>query len=312
MKLKREAKVGIFAVITLFALYWGVNFLKGTDILKRTNTYYAQYDQVGGIQTSSPIVVKGYKIGTVSDIIYDPTKSDKITLELSIEKKYPLPEDSKARIYSDGFLGGKAIEIVMGSSDKHLANGETMRLEADKDFLEVASSELEFFKQRLTSITTDVSRTLGNVNEMLETNNKSLAVTMNNLAEMSSSLKTIITEEEQDLRDIVNNMNKISATLRDNSDKVGGIISNVHEFSDSLRASDISGTINNLSASLAQLNESLGKVNNNDGTLGKLVNDEQLYDSLVSASSNLSLLLEDLRENPGRYVHISVFGRKNK
>lgn len=312
IKLKREVKVGLFALITLFALYWGINFLKGRDLFNINNTYYAMYDQVNGIQKSSAIVIKGFKVGVISDITYNPAQSDKIVLHFSIKNKFKIPENSSARIYSDGLLGGKAVEIELGNSDKYLHDGDTLPSFMDKDLFDIAGSELEFLKQKLNTLTNDISKTLENVDMLITDNAVSIATTFTNIAEISESLKNVVSSEEGDLQDIVKNMNALSATLRDNSGKIDRIVSNVENITDSLNHANIPTLVGNLSHSLGEMNDVLVKINRQDGTLGKLVGDDALYDSLVSATSNLSSLLEDLKENPGEYVHFSLFGRKKK
>ena len=312
IKLKREVKVGLFALTTILAFYWGINFVKGRDLFNVNNTYYALYDQVNGIQKSSAIVIKGYKVGVISDIMYNPAKSDKIVLEFSIKNKFKIPENSSARIYSDGLLGGKAIEIELGDSEIYLQNGDTLPSFMDKDLFDLAGSELEFFKQRLNTLTNDIGETLNNFNMLISDNAESIANTFTNISEISESLKDVVQNEEGDLQDIINNMNALSATLRNNTGKIDNIVSNVESITDSINRANIPTLVGNLSSSLTEMNDMLVKINHQDGTLGKLVGDEALYDSLVVATTNLSLLLEDLRENPEDYVHFSLFGRKKK
>ncbi len=310
IKLKREVKVGLFALITLAALYWGINFLRGRDLFNRNNTYYATYDQVNGIQKASAIVIKGFKVGVISNITYDPSQSDKIVLHFDIKSKYHIPENSSARIYSDGLIGGKAVEIELGDSDKFLRDGDTLRSFRDKDLFDIAGSELEFLKQRMNKMANDITETLGAINSLVYDNSEYITKTLANLSEMSGTINSIIKTEEKDLRDIIDNMNALSANLRNNSGKIDNIVTNVEGFTDSLKASNIPTLVNNLSTTLDEMNTMLAKVNNSEGTIGKMVGDEALYDSLVSASSNLSLLLGDLKQNPKRYVHFSLFGRK--
>jgi phospholipid/cholesterol/gamma-HCH transport system substrate-binding protein len=312
IKIGRELKVGLFALITLAALWWGMSFLKGSDLFNTNNVYYAMYDQVNGVQKAAAITIKGYKVGVISDITFDPAKSSKIILHFSIKSRYDIPEDSYARIYSDGLLGGKAVEIELGNSDSYLASGDTLRASMDKDILDIAGSELEFLKQTVGTLATNMNAALANMNKIMEANAGSLSATLGNIAEMSESLKDVVKSEEGDLRAIIANMNTLSATLRDNSGKIDRIVTNFENFSDSLSSAEIPTLIASLSGSLEELNATLGTVNREEGTLGKMVGDPALYDSLVTASSNLSLLLEDLRENPKRYVHFSVFGRKDK
>ena len=161
MKLRKEAKVGIFGILMVLVLYWGINFLKGQDIFARNNTYYAALDQVNGIQTSSAIVIKGYKVGVISGMNYQQGADGKIVLELSVKSKYKIPTNSKALIFSEGIMGGKSVEIQLGSAPQYLQSGDTLYSEVDKGFLEVAGSEFEYIKQMLHQLVGDISTTLG-------------------------------------------------------------------------------------------------------------------------------------------------------
>lgn len=311
MKLSKEVKIGIFALLTLLALYWGVNFLKGSDMFSRNNHYYATYDQVNGIQKSSAIVVKGFKVGVISDISYDPQKSEKIVLEFTIKSKFKIPENSKARIYSDGLLGSKAVEIELGDSDRFLADRDTLRSEIGVGLFEMAGSELEFVKQKAGRLVDDLTLTLNNINTLLTGNQAALTSTMNNLSQMTSSLNQVMQAQSGALGSAISNISSLSSTLKDNAGRIDNILGNVEQFTDSLRGADLTGTVNNLSQTLDEFNGLLAAANSGEGTLGKLFADEALYDSLVVASGSLSRLLEDIKAHPGRYIHLSVFGRRN-
>ena len=113
LKLSREFKIGFFGILMIAALYWGVNFLKGTDLFTSSVHYYAAYDQVNGLQPSAAVVIKGYKVGTISDISYDPQRSNNVVVEFAIKSKFKIPKDTKARIFSDGIMGGKSIELEL-------------------------------------------------------------------------------------------------------------------------------------------------------------------------------------------------------
>lgn len=312
LNIKREAKIGFFITAMLFALYWGVNFLKGRDIFNRSNTYYAMYDQVNGIQPSSAIVIKGFKVGVISDMSYNPSISNNVILEFSIKSDYKVPVNSKARIYSDGLLGGKAIEIELGNSKEFLQNGDTLRTEMDKDFFEVAGSEFEQMKQMATVVVEELRMTLHNMNSILEQNSTSVNTTLTNVAAISGSLRQVVSMESDNMRSIISNINTLTETLEQNADRVDNIIGNIDGITDSLNTANIPQMINNLSSSLGQLNITLEKVNNGEGTVGKFIHDEALYDSLTMATSHLGHLLNDIQSNPKRYVHFSVFGKKDK
>lgn len=312
MKMRREAKVGLYALLMLLALYWGINFLRGKDIFNLTNTYYATYEQVNGIQKSSAIVIKGFKVGVVGDIKYDPRQSEKIVLAFNINSKYKIPENSQARIFSDGLLGGKAVEIVLGNSEVYLKSKDTLHSSADKDILELAGSELEVIKQKFTVIADNLAKTLVSLNNILEQNSESIKGTLSNLSEVTSSLSYVLTSEREHLRGIIANINDFTATLRRNSGNLDSMLTNFGDFSGRLAEMDIKAMGDNLNASLDRLSSIMASVEGGEGSLGKLLRDDGLYDSLTSATGNLSELLEDLKANPAKYVNITVFGRRTK
>lgn len=312
MKIKREAKIGLYALLMLVALYWGINFLRGRDLFNMTNTYFGTYEQVNGIQKSSPIMIRGFKVGVVGDITYNPQKSDRVILHFNIKSKYKIPENSQARIYSDGLLGGKAVEIIYGNSQKFLQEGDTLHSTIDKGLLEMAGSELEELKQKATVLLDNMNKTLESVNGLFVDNSKSINTTLNNFAQMSTSLNSVITGERKTLQELLQNINALSATLKQNAGNIDNIITNFEGFSQNLASTDVKAIADNLSATLAQLDCTLSQINNGNGTVGKLITDDELYNSLHKAVSDLSALLEDVKAHPGRYVTVSVFGRKQK
>ena len=308
IKMKREVKIGLFAVITLLALYWGINFLKGRDLFNRNMTYYASYEQVNGVQGSSAIFIKGVKVGAVTKILFDPSRSNKVVLELNIKSKYRIPDNSEALIFSDGMLGGKALEIKMGNSPKYLEDGDTLRSAVDKDFLEMAGSEFEGIKQKANLLADNINTTLESLNKVLTENAANINATMTNLADMSGALKEVVKSEQDNLRSIIGNVNDLTTVLKNNSSKIDRIIANVEGFSDSLKNTNVPQLVNELSGTVSELNALVGRINRGEGSLGKFMQNDALYDSLVTASGNLARLLDDVKANPGRYIHISVFG----
>lgn len=304
MKMRREVKIGLFALLMMFALYAGINFIKGSDIFSGNTTYYAEYEQVNGVQKASAIMVKGYKVGVISDIIFDPQRSDKIVLEFSIKSKFRIPDNSKARVYSDGLLGGKAVEIEMGDSPRYLEKGDTLRSEMDKGLFDTAGSDIELMKQKAGQLVNDLSTTLANINIILEGNRESLSATMNNLAHMSSTLNSVVQGQSASLSSLIANLNRLSATLGDNAHRVENIMGNVEDITGSLAEADFGTMAGNLSSALDEFNKALA----GDGSLGKLMHDDSLYNSLNEAAGNLSNLIEQIGENPGPFVSLSVFG----
>lgn len=294
------------------ALYWGINFLKGRDLFTSSVHYYAVYDQVNGLQSSAAVLIKGYKVGSISDISFDPERSDKVVVEFSIKSKFKIPDDTKARIFSDGLMGGKAVELELGKSAKYLQQGDTLFSEINKDFLEVAGSEFEFLKQRANDVINQLMITLGHINTLMADNKDNLNATFTNIASISGNLNEVIAGEKNNVREIVQNLNELSKTLNGKSGQIDRIVTNVENFSDSLSKSKIPHDDRAVDHDARIAEHDARKSQHGDGTVGRFLNDQALYDELVDATANLSALLEDLKAHPSRYINVSVFGRRNR
>ena len=301
--MKREVKIGIFAVAMIGVAWAGIRFLKGFDIFSRNVEYYAAYDQINGVQNASPIMMKGVKIGSVTGLSFDPARSDKVVLRFTIKREYRIPTDSEAKIFSNGLMGAKAIEITYGTADTYLHKGDTLRSSRDRDLMDVAGSELDFFKQKVSQLTGDLSRALDNLNRLMEDNAGNIAGTLGNLNSVTGDMAQILSAEKNNLKSALENLSKFSDMLGDNAQRVDSIIGNVvAQFSEEEFAVKLSQTV-------GHLDDLVARIAQGEGTVGKLMNDPELYDSLNRASENLSALLADVKQYPGRYVHLSLFGR---
>lgn len=304
--MKREVKIGIFAVVMIVAAWAGIRFLQGLDIFSRNAVYYAVYDQVSGIQAASPIMLKGVKVGTVTGISFDPRRSDNVVLQFTIKRQYRIPTDSEAKIFSDGFMGGKAIEIVYGKASEYLEKGDTLRSVRGRDLMDMAGSELEFFKQKISQVTADLSRTLNNLNLLMESNTQSINGTLRHLDAMTGDLADLLDAEKQNLELAVENLTTFAEMLGENAPRVDSMMGNLNRITTDLADA---GFARELSDAVGEVNALLGRIQEGEGTVGRLLNDEALYESLTRASDNLASLLADLEQYPGRYVHFSLFGR---
>ena len=304
--MKREVKIGVFAVAMILAAWAGIRFLKGFDIFGRNTVYYAAYDQIAGVQAASPVQMQGVKIGTVTGITLDPRRSDKVILQLTIKRQYLIPEDSEAKIINSSLMGAKAIEIIYGASSAYLEAGDTLRSGRDRDLMDMAGSELDFFKQKFSRIADDLSRTLDNVNLLLEENATNISGTLGNLNSVSGDVAELLETEKEHLHSAVQNLSAFADMLGENAPRVDSIVGSLNEVTAQLAEADFA---RRLSESVATLDDLLGRIESGDGSLGLLLNDRALYDSLTMASGNLASLLADLQEYPGRYVHFSLFGR---
>ena len=304
--MKREVKIGIFAVLMIGCAWAGIRFLSGIDIFSSNRDYYAAYDQINGVQAASPVLMKGVKVGTVTKIGFDPRRSDKVVLQFSIKRQYRIPVDSEAKIVSNSIMGSKAIEIRLGSAAQYLEGGDTLRSGRDRDLMDVAGSELDFFKQKVSQLTADLSRTLGSINDLIEANAASLSGTMAHLNGITGSVDGLLAAERDNLRTAMQNLTRFTQTLDGNAERIDSIVGSVDAFAAQLADREFT---ENLTGTVRRLNDILAKVDEGGGTVGCLFNDPALYRSLDEASGNLAQLLADLRANPKRYVHFSVFGR---
>ena len=304
--MKREVKIGIFAVAMLIAAWAGIRFLKGFDIFSRNAVYYASYDQVNGVESASPIMMRGVKIGTVTGISFDPQRSDNVVLQFTIRRQFRIPTDSEAKIFSNGLMGGKAIEIIYGQADTYLEKGDTLRSIRERDLMDVAGSELDFFKQELSRVVNDLSRTLGNVNRLLEANAANVDGTMQHLNDLSGDMAEIVRTEKLHMQQAVEGLARFSTALGECAPQIDSVVGNLNRISGELADADFAGR---LSEAVSRVNALLAEAQTGEGTLGKLIGDPALYDSLTVASGNLASLLADLQQYPGRYVHFSLFGR---
>lgn len=307
--MKREVKIGIFAVAMIGCAWAGIRFLSGFDIFSRNVDYYAAYDQINGVQTASPVMIKGVKVGSVTGISFEPSRSSNVVLKLTVKKQYGIPENSEAKIFSSSIMGSKAIEIDLGSSPVMLQKGDTIRASRDRDMMDVAASELDFFKQKVSQLTGDLSRTLAGIDALIEDNRGSIQTMTTHLSSISGSVDDLLASEGEALRSALHSLTEFSQMLGRNTERVDSIVGHMDRFTGELADA---GIVRRLDESLTELNDVLSKIDRGDGTLGKLLNDGELYGSLEEASANLSALLADLKANPKRYVHFSLFGRSDK
>ncbi len=307
--MNKEFKIGVFAILMICSAWAGVKFFSGIDIFSRNVEYKAEYEQIGGIQTASSIMIRGVKVGTVTDISFDPTVDENVQLALTIQRKYRIPKDSKAKIANNGLMGGKIIDITLGQSSEYLEAGEQIATIEEVDLFASAGSEFETLKGKLETLNQEMVRTLGNINTMLESNNSHINGMLANLEGVSGNLNSVLAGNKGNIGVMLEGMSQFAETLSNNSQRLDSIMLNMTDISTQLNDANIG---ENLGSTIEELNKTLAQLNSAEGSVGKLLTDEGLYNNLTSATSSLDSLFIDLRENPKRYVHFSLFGKKEK
>lgn len=298
--MKKEVKIGAYALLIFLGTWAGIRFLSGADIFGRTNTYYVYYDNANGLQNASSVVIRGVKVGQVSSVAIAEDEPSKVAVTLSISKDFSIPADSKAKIFSAGLMGGQAIEIIMGSSSESLAPKSKITPQVELGMVEMLTSEFGDIKEKLVSVMDNLNVTLVSLNGIVDDNNANITAAISNL-------NGVLAELEKS--NIVANLDSFTGTLKENGEKIDNIVTNVGNLTASLDEQQIGVK---LSQSVDSLNALLTAFNESDGTVGSLLNDKALYANLTEASNNLSALLADLKENPKRYVHFSLIGGKEK
>ncbi|MFI3332670.1 MAG: MlaD family protein [Rikenellaceae bacterium] len=307
--MKREVKIGIFAVVILCCSWAGIRFLSGIDIFGRNVDYYAQYDKINGINTASPILIQGVKVGKVIDILLDPQVSDKVTLKLSIKRRYQIPEGSVVTIYSPGLMSSMAVGLELGQGPEMLHEGDTIATRSEVNLMDVAAEKLMAISDQISIVGSELSTTLSSVNSILESNGGNINSTLTNLNAISSELSLLVDSQRSNMESVVEGFASLSTSLGDNSESIENIISNLDSLASELSSAQLG---DGLSSTLEQLNITLAKLNSNEGSVGKLLSDEQLYENLAAVSGSLNELIVDMQTNPKRYVHFSLFGAKDK
>lgn len=316
MKIKREVKVGFLVVFTLAFLYWGMNFLKGRNFFNKSRVFYAVYDQVNGLVESNEIIINGYKVGSVSEIKFIDTKG-RMCVKLLVENDIRIPKNSVAKIYSSNLMGSKAIEILLGDSKDLLESGDTLTSKMALTVSEEVSVQMLPLKRKAEDLMLSIDSVLAVIqyvfNEETRDNLKksfeSIKFTIQNLESTSYNLDTLVSSQRVRLGNIFANVESITGNIKNNNAKLTNIINNFSTLSDTLSKVKIATTINNANKALQDVSEITEKINSGKGSMGMLLNNDSLYKNLESSSKELTLLIEDMRLNPNRYVSFSVFGK---
>ncbi len=307
--MKREVKIGIFAVVMIGCLWAGIRFLSGIDIFSRNVTYYASYDRVDGVQSASPVMLRGVKVGTVTDITFDEETGERVMLELTVKRQVTIPRDSEAKIFTNGLMGGKAIALQLGSSPELLQKGDTIRSASERDLMEMAGSEIDFLNEKIGAVADNLTVTLASLNAILEQNGDNLHATLTHLNRLTGDLSQVLGEQKASLNEAVAGVAELGRVMGENAERVDRIVGNADRFVAELTAGEMAAELN---ASITQLHSLLEQINAGEGSIGRLVQDEALYNSLQEAGENLASLLKDLEEHPKRYVHFSLFGNGSR
>ena len=303
MKLSYEIKTAFLVLSGIFLFIVMINYLKSNDIFVSDRSFYAIYNDVEGVSTGTPVTISGFNVGSVQDIKFYGNNSE-LLLKFRVENDFEFSTNSIAQIYETGLIGGKALAIIPVEGKNLAVSGDTLQSDIAPGLTELVNDKLSPLQEKIESMVVSADSLLIAVNSVFDTSTKenltssieNFSLTIESAKQSIDVLEKVIGDNENSLNSIINNMDES--------------LKNFSELSENFDELDL--VIENLSKSSANINSITSEIKSGDGLVNKVVYDEGFVKSLDEISSNINLLLEDLRMNPKRYVHFSLFGKKNK
>ena len=320
MKVSKEVKVGIVTIIAIGFFIFGFNFLKGKNIFTSQRKFYAVYNDIDGLVEANPLLIKGFKVGVVGKIRLTQDTTSRIIITLFLNDEVPIPKNSIAKVISSDILGSKAVEIILGRGNDFAKSGDTLTSAQEDNLKQSVNKAIAPLQKKAEGLISSIDSVMivvqqvfsQNARENLAKSFENIKLAITSLETTSFRLDTMVISEKLKISSILTKVNVLATTLAANSDKLSNVINNFSNISDSLAKSNLASTINNADKVLSQTSSIMTKINRGEGTMGLLINNDSLYHRLDKSTEDLDKLLMDLRINPERYVHISVFGSSNK
>ena len=295
----KEVKIALVAIAGVVVLFFGMNFLKGLNIFSSEDNYYVQFSDITGLSSSSPVYADGFKVGVVKDIIYDYSHTVGSKVLIGVDKQLRIPQGSSAEIVSD-MLGNVKVNLLLANNPREkVAPGgliKGMINDGAMGKLQDMVPAVEKMLPKLDSIMTSLNAILAD---------PAIRQSLHNVQAITDNLTTSTAQ-----------LNTLMAGLNKNVPgmmaKANNVLDNTETLTANLAAVDVASTMRQVDQTIANVQQLTAKLNSKEGSLGLLMNDTQLYDNLNSTMRNADSLVIDLRQHPKRYVHFSVFGRKDK
>ncbi|WP_158976773.1 MlaD family protein [Cellulophaga sp. L1A9] len=304
MKISREIKTGIIVVGGILLFLMGFSYLKSSSLFDNSKMFYAVYDNVGGLQTGTPVSINGYNVGKVNGIKFKDN-SGKLLVTFSVSNEFNFSNQSKAELYDTGIIGGKGIQIIPMFDNAPVAkSGDTLLSDIKPGLTDLVQKNLAPLQSKIEGAVTNADSLLINFNQILDAKTKS------DLRESISGLNTLVKSFQGSATALNGLLVDNKGTLDTSIQNIATMTDNFKNLSDSISKAGLVETMKSLESTVASLDVMLAKMEKGDGTLGKLMTDEELYTNLANSSKELDLLLQDFRLNPKRYVNVSVFGKK--
>lgn len=311
MKISHELKVGTVALVTIVAFILMFQFLKGTALFTSTDTYHIIYDNIAGLTESNPVEINGYQAGVVQDVRLINDGSGRLLVSLSVDRNFNIPKDTEAEITTATLIAGMKIVLRMGQSNEMCHNHDTISGYVATSIIDRLSGTLSPLEDNISSIVLRLDSVITAINSILTpemTLNMKSAIA--NVSDVTSGLKQISDSRKDELMAAIDGIQTFTSMLAANSSTIDSTLKNLGEISDAVSTSDLKTSLGSLQSSIRGLDTILTGISKGEGSAGKLVTNDSLYTNLSNTLYNLDMLLRDMKENPKKYVHFSLFGRK--
>ena len=306
MKISKEVKVALLGIVALVILYFGFMFLKGSDLFSDTRPYFVVYDNVDGLTVSNPVILNGVQVGTVQSITLMTEQQNNILVKLDVLKALQVGDSTIAALGNSDLLGSKAITLYLGNSSKLYEGGERLIPYKESSITDIISS-------KTVPVIDRVDTTLARVNRLLNSEAKeNIQTILANTSQTTAALNDLLRANQRNINSITANVNALTVSLRETEREINRLARNMTVITDTLKQAEFNKLIANANNAVVDLQSAVNKLNSEQGSIGKLMNDEQLYENMNRSTEALNLLLRDIQAYPKRYVNFSVFGRKDR
>ena len=307
--MNKEFKIGFFAIASIIALVFGVNYLKGINILNDNRDFYAVYENIGGLQVGSTVLVNGYKVGMVSDINLLAQQRQNLLVTISIDKEFDIPVNTICKIVNQDLMGSKGITLVLGDNNYLVNSGDTLIGNIEGSLQDEVNAQILPLKNKaeeligsIDSVMMIVTAVLNkNTRENLRNSLSSLDKTFELMSQTMGKVDTMVDLNDERISKVIQNLESITTNLESSNGKIKNILTNFSSLSDSLAKADIGTALQNLS-------DLTTKINNGEGSIGLLLKDDKIYVNFEKSTRELASLLEDIKKHPSRYVNFSIIG----
>ena len=315
MKIKTEYKIGIIGLISILVLYFGILFLKGQDLFNVETSYYAVFDDVSGLYKSNYIYLNGMKVGYIKDIKNVDPLASKFLVWIAVDSEIKIPKDSKIMIFSSDLLGSKALKINMGISNEKFRRKDTIESAKENGMIDQLADNITPIVVKLNSVMTNLDTLIVGVNNILDKKAQDdVKASLDNIKQLTQNIENITIEvdglldkEKARISTIIANAESITENFKQNNESLTNAINNFSNISDTIAKANLGKTITEANESLTSLTKTMRSIEKGEGSAGLLINDDKLYKNLESSTKKLDALIEDIKQNPKRYLKFSVF-----